>query len=549
VTALDTLQGGREAYDRRAWATAFAQLSAADALEPLSIEDLERLAMAAELMGRYEDSADVLARIHQEALRVGDQRAAARAAFWLGFALIGHGEIARGGGWVARAAGLIEDAQLDCVERGFVMLPGALQAAAEGRHADALERFEGAFKVAERFGDPDLAALSRLGRGRSLIDLGEVDRGVALLDEAMVAVTADEVSPIVVGIVYCATIEACQGIFDLRRAQEWTGALTRWCESQPELTPFRGQCLLYRAELMQFHGQWQDAIAQTQIAYDELSRPPAEPAVAEAIYQQGELHRLRGEVAEAEKAYRKAGQEGRPPEPGRALLRLAQGDPGASVAAIKRAVDETTDGRIRPRLLEAYVEIALAAGDHEAGRAAAAELTGIADASRAPLLRAMATRADGAVAFGIGDANRAIGTLRRAWALWRDLDAPYEAARVRVLIGQACRALGDEDTAELEFDAARQVFRELGAVPDLARVDALAKVRPGSAGPGGLTTREVEVLRLVAAGLTNRAIAGELVISEKTVARHLSNIFTKLDVSSRSAATAYAYEHGIRPTT
>ncbi len=550
MTVLDALAAGREAYEARAWGQAYAQLSAADALEPLGFDDLALVAQAAELIGRHEDTDVFAERAHHEGLRVGNLPGAARAAFWLGFGLMGRGEYARGGGWLARAARLIDEGQLDCVEAGYVLLPRALQGLDDGHAAESLATFEEAARIAKRFGDRDLATLGRLGQGQAHIELGEIDQGVALLDEAMVAVTADEVSPTVVGIVYCATIEVCHRIFDLRRAQEWTAALTRWLDSQPELQPFRGRCLLYQAELMQFHGAWQDAAVQTQIAYERLSQPPPEPAVAEAIYQQGDLHRLRGEFDAADKAYRKANQQGRQPEPGRARLRLAQGEPGAALAMIRRAIDETQDRLGRAHLLEAGVEIALAAGDGSAGHAASAELSEMAGSSRAPLLRAMSTRAEGAVALADGDAAAAVATLRRAWSQWRDLEAPYEAARVRVLLGQACRALGDEDTASMEFETARQVFLELGAAPDVERVDAMSQPRVASAGGrGGLTAREVEVLQLVAAGMTNRAIAERLVISEKTVARHVSNIFTKLDLSSRSAATAYAYEHGLRPTT
>jgi DNA-binding NarL/FixJ family response regulator len=549
VTVLDALGAGREAYRIRAWGQAYTQLSAADALEPLGLGDLMLLAQAAELIGRYDETDVVAERAHREGLRVGDLPGAARAAFWLGFGLIARGEYARGGGWVARAARVIEEGHLDCVEAGYILLPGAVRGLDDGHAAESLAAFEQATRIAERFGDRDLATLGQLGQGNAYIDLGEVDRGVALLDEAMVAVTADEVSPVVVGIVYCATIEACHRIFDLRRAQEWTAALTRWCESQPELQPFRGRCLLYQAELMQFHGAWDDATVQTQIAYERLSQPPPEPAVAEAIYQQGDLHRLRGEFEAADKAYRKANQQGRQPEPGQSLLRLAHGDSTAALSAIRRAIDETHDPFGRARLLEACVEIALAADDPEAAHAASAALSEMADSARAPLLKAMSTSAEGAVSLMDGDASAAIATLRRAWSQWRDLDAPYEAARVRVLLGQAFRVLGDEDTASMEFETARQVFLELGAAPELVRVDAMAPARPTAGGPGGLTVREVEVLLLVAEGLTNRVIAERLVISEKTVARHVSNIFTKLDVSSRSAATAYAYEHGLRPIT
>lgn len=543
MTTTDALDRGREAFGRQAWGDAYAQLSTADRDRPLELEDLERLAVAVYLLGRDGDTADVLARAHHESLRRGDPARAARHAFWLGFGLLERGDMAQGGGWLGRAGRVLEG-QPACVEHGYLLLPVALQSLGESDFRSASATFDKIAEIAERFLDPDLVTLARLGRGQALIGMAETERGVALLDEAMVAVTAGEVSPIVVGIVYCSVIEACQGIFDLRRAQEWTAALSRWCESQPDLVPYRGQCLLYRAELMQLHGAWQDAADEARRAHEQLARPPAEPAVGAAIYQQAELHRLRGEFAKAEEAYRQASQHGRRPEPGLAQLRLAQGQIDAAAAAIRRALDEAHDRATRPRLLDASVEIALAAGDIAAATAASAELSEIADTSAAPLLRAMAARAEGAVHLAQGDARGALGALRRAWATWQDLDAPYEAARVRVLIGLACRELADNDTAEMELDAARQVFRQLGARPDLARADALAG-KAATRAAGGLTAREVEVLRLVAAGKTNRAIATSLFISEKTVARHVSNIFTKLGLSSRSAATAYAYQHDL----
>ena len=347
----------------------------------------------------------------------------------------------------------------------------------------------------------------------------------------------------VAGIAYCAVIDSCQRVFDLRRAQEWTTALDRWCESQPQLVHFRGQCLLNRAELKRIHGAWQDAAAEAGRASERLAEPEPDPILGEAIYQTGELHRLRGDFPEAEAAYRRASRLGRRPEPGIALLRLAQGRTKVAAAVIRRAADETTDYFARPRLLGPLVEIMLATGSADAARLAADEMTRIADEVGAPLLIAMAARADGAVLLAEGDAHAALAALRSSWKAWHDLDAPYEAARARVLIGLACRALGDTDSGAMELDAAREVFAELGALPDLDRLTALDA---GVATPvGGLTAREIEVLRLVSAGKTNRAIAADLVISDKTVARHLSNIFDKLDVSSRAAATAYAYEHDL----
>jgi DNA-binding NarL/FixJ family response regulator len=295
---------------------------------------------------------------------------------------------------------------------------------------------------------------------------------------------------------------------------------------------------------MQFHGDWQDAAVEALRASERLAEPEADPSLGEAIYQTAELHRLRGEVVEAEDAYRRAGQLGRRPEPGMALLRLAQGKTDIAAAAIRRAIDEASNIFDRPRLLEPMVDIMLAAGSTTEARAAADELSQITSDIGAPLLAAMAARADGAVLLAEGKAQAALAALRQAWTAWHSLDAPYEAARVRVLIGRACRELGDTDTAAMEVEAARDVFRRLGAAPDLARLNALVN-GPTAIATDGLTAREVEVLRLVAAGKTNRAVATDLVISEKTVARHMSNIFDKLGVSSRAAATAYAYEHDL----
>jgi DNA-binding CsgD family transcriptional regulator len=533
---------GREAAKRLAWADAYAALSLADQSSSLAAEDLELLATAAYLLGHVEDCLGALQRAQQLHAEAGDPRRAARCALWLAFHLGSAGELAQAGGWLARANRLLEHEPPDSAERGHLLLPVAIQHIVAGDHAAAREVAGRAAGIGRRTGDADLVALALQVQGRALVRLGRVGEAMAAFDEAMVAVVAGELAPVVVGTVYCSMLEGCQEVLEWRRAREWTEALTAWCGKQPDMVTFSGRCLVHRAEVLHLHGAWPQAVEEARRAGERLADAADSWATGGALYRQGEVSRVLGDFPAAEDAYQQASRWGLEPQPGLALLRLAQGRTDAAQAASRRLVAETSDRLGRAKLLPAQVEIMLAVGDVQGARDAADELTEIAERYDTLALRAVAGHARGAVLLAEGDARAAVVALRGAWQAWRELEAPYEAARVRVLVGLGCRALGDEEAAAMELDAARIVFAQLGAAPDLARLEALAH-RAAAWKAHGLTERELQVLRLVATGATNHAIASQLFVAEKTVDRHVSNIFTKLGVASRAAATAYAYQH------
>lgn len=543
------LESGRQAFAKRQWKEAYRRLHAADAQSPLGPADLECLAQAAYLSGLDSDATALFRRLHHVLIDRGQTEQAARWGFWLGLHALLGGDAAQSTGWLARIQRLVGD-DSQRAEQGYVCLLSGLGRMGQGDGAGACARFERATALADRLEDHDLFVLGLLGRGQALIQLEHVAEGVAQLDEAMIAVATGEVSPMTAGIVYCAVIVTCQRIFDWRRCREWTQALNDWCATQPQLVPYRGECLVHRSEILQLQGQWSDAMSEAQRAIESCAGR-AERLTARACYQCAELHRLRGEFERAEEMYREAGRCGTEPQPGLSLLRLAQGEIDAAKAAIRRVVSEAGSNRhgpggaaARPQVLRACVEIMIAAGEIEVARKAAAELESLAAGIDAPFLGALATESAGAVLLAEGNAQAALAAFREAWTAWQQIDCPYESARVRVRIGRACQKLGDEETARSHCDAAAQVFERLGAAPDLADLVEPAQTH-GADFEGRLSRREIQVLRLVATGQSNREIAGRLFISEHTVARHLSNIFDKLGVSSRTAAAAVAFEHGL----
>jgi ATP/maltotriose-dependent transcriptional regulator MalT len=427
------------------------------------------------------------------------------------------------------------------VERGYLFIHEFFQHLGRGDFARAGETAVRIVNTGRRFTDHDLIALGLLTQGRMMIYSGRVPEGLALLDEAMVEISTAEVSPIIAGMVYCTMIEGCQELSDFSRAASWTTALTTWCDAQPGLVPFTGQCSLHRGQIMRLHGAYDEALAEYALAQRRYQAEGTPAPAGRALTEQGDVHRIRGRLDEAEAAYQKAAELGHEPQPGLALVWLARGRTAAAISAINRLLAEAQGPVHRSWMLPAAVEILVSAGLVDQARQHSEELAGIASSFGNPALRAMAKYAAATVHLASGEREAALSNARESSRIWSDVGSPYESARARVLVARALRELGDEDSAATEFAVARRTFAEVGAAPAAHEVDQLL----GRTRPGGLTEREVEVLRLVAAGRSNHEIADILVLSQKTVERHLSNIFTKLSVPSRTAAAAYAHEHGL----
>ena len=530
---IDVLLQARDAYERRDWVHAFDRLRNAGDLAP---DDTMALATSAYLLGNVDDAVRALQAGYQDRIRNGDSLGAVRFASWLGLLLNVRGETAVGGGWVARAERLLETETEDVVERGYVLAHEFFQQLGRGDLARAAGTAARVLETGRRFTEHDLIAQGLMMQGRMMIYSGRVPEGLALLDEAMVGLSAGEVSPVIAGMAYCSLIEACQELSDFSRAASWTTALTRWCETQPGLVPYTGQCSLHRGQIMRLRGAYDEALAEFAQAQRRYQKEGTAAPAGMALTEQGDVLRIRGRLDEAEAAYRHAAELGHEPQPGLALTWLARGRAAAAISAVRRLLAEALQRGERV-LWQGLVS----AGLLDEARQNSDELTDIASAFGNSALRAMARYAAATVHLASGETEEALSTARESGRLWSDLGSPYEAARARVVIARALREMGDEDSATAELTVARSTFARLSAAPGVQEIDKLlARARPA-----GLTEREVEVLRLVAEGRSNPDIARALVLSQKTVERHLSNIFVKLDVPSRTAAAAYAHEHGL----
>lgn len=530
-----SLEAGRAAYDARSWPDARAAYAAADGH---TASDLEQWGLAAFLTGHLVEAAEARQRAHHAYRAEGDLDGASRTAFWLGLTALFRGDLAQSRGWW----GLMRSVQGDRFERtvwgGYELLTAAMDHLLEGRATEALRLSTRVRDIALAHGDPDLQVFAGNAHGQALLATGDLAGGLAELDATMLLATATPVTPQTVGIVYCGIVASCRACLDVERSAEWTRVLDEWCAAQPGLVPFQGACVVHRSEVHQLRGDWGRAIEEV----DRLITHPGPNAntIGEAHYLRAELHRLRGEYDAAEAAYREALAHGKDPQPGLALMRLAQGRGDSAMLALRRALEEPRPRHLLTGLWRALVEVALAAGDLACAADASAHLDEVAGSSDAAFLRAAAAMARGQLALRSGTAHEALAALRSALDGFRAAGSPYDVARCRVAIAQACEAFGDRETARFEREAARATFRSLRAGPDLDALDGATSTERH-----GLTAREVEILQLVASGATNRGIADELVLSEKTVARHVANIFTKLGLSNRASATAWAHRHGL----
>lgn len=470
--AGDSLETGREAARRHAWRDAYRLLREADEAGGLGAADIENLAEAAWWTGHLDEALALRARAYAAFAQAGERERAALVASTLAIDHIVKGAMSVAGGWIGRAESIL-GSEAESAAHGHVALARGLNALERGELAAAKDDLARARELAARYGDRSLEALAHVFQGMVLVMSGGVDAGLALLDEATSAALSGELEPLATGVVYCVTIDSCQALGDCGRAAEWTEAANRWCD-RLDITGFPGACRIHRAEVMRLRGEWPRAEQQALEACEEL-RDYNAFITAAGYYEIGEIRRRRGDFAAAEEAYAMARDYGREPEPGLALLRLAQGKVEAAARAIVRELErEDLDPLSRARRLPAQVEVALAAGELKRARDAADELERIADAykvdnRRTPAHEGAVRLARGQIQLAERDWKGAAASLRAARDTWAKVGAPYETSHARLLLGLAYRSDGDEEAARDELTAARRGFEQLGAVLDLQR--------------------------------------------------------------------------------
>ena len=535
----EQLELGRSAAQRGDWGMAYEVLSNLRREKGLDVEDLYRLGDAAWWLGLIRETLSICEECHERFLAEGNVGRAGGIAIELAFSWFLRGQPTIGSGWLSRGRALLDGQPLR-LEHGLLLWIEAGERRAAGDVDGATRAAHELKRMATDLDEPVLGCLGLMLEGTLAIRAGDVERGFGLVDEAMLPVLAGRVEPAMAGNLYCQLISVCTDLADMARARRWTDATQRWCDTFSSAVMFTGICRVHRTQLLRLQGSWESALGEAAAAARELAELNVE-AAAEAHYEIGQTHRMRGNLADAQAEYEIAAALGRVPEPGFSLLLLAAGRLDDAGSSIRRSLAEQDDPFRRARLLAAQAEIACARSDHETAEVATAELERIAERYASPGFRAWAATSRAAVLLRSADPGNAVTPLRAALAAYREMGASYDAAAARAMLGEALRATGDVASAEAETAAAQASFLAMGAAPPADWVVALSDPAAESP-PGGLTTRETEVVRAVAEGLSNRDVAARLVISEKTVARHLANVFAKLGVSSRTAAAAWVHQ-------
>jgi DNA-binding CsgD family transcriptional regulator len=531
----DQLERARAAYAACQWDEAYDGFASVVAGDAVSTEDLAAQADAAWWLGRTDESLDLYEAVYRRSADRGEP-SAARLAVETGFLWLVRGEETVASGWFARADRLLRD-RPEGVEHGYLQHLAVLELLETGRFEDAASLARRICELGRRHDDATLCALAQVLEGVAAVRGGDLDSGLAAIDEAMLAVRSGAVDRSWAGNLYCQLMSLFLELADLQRARAWTEATERWCRQHSHAAMFTGICRVHRAQLLHLEGALQDAERSAAQACRDLADMNVD-AVAAAHYELGELRRRRGDLAGAERSYVRAHELGRDPQPGMALVRLAQGRPTAARRAVEAALTATDQPLRRVPLLTAQTTIADHLGDAEQAGRAADELFTIAERFASPGLVAAARQAAGTARLLAGEADRALPLLREAQGRWRDLDVRGEAATVQLAVARALDAVGDADSAERERSLATEVLTGLGIVTSTGQSG-------GRRDTAGLTPREREVLALVATGDTNAGIASRLVLSERTVERHLSNVFRKLGVSSRTEAARFAFVNGL----
>lgn len=537
----DLLKRGRQAHRLRDWKNAYSSLSSANETGPVPAADLELLSTAAFMVGKVREMLSAQEAAYSGYIEEGQKLPAARLAFWVASNLASRGKLSEASGWVERGSRILEPMSEPCVERGYMLLPTALRHVLSGELEQVVAVASEAADIGRQFNDADLVSLASQTQARAMLHLGQSLEAFNLLDEVMLTVVAGGCSPVVTGLVYCSVLEGCYESHEVRRASVWTESLSEWCGSQPDLVAFTDQCLAHRSEILRLQGAWSDALAEAARSLENQARGFA---AAQAHYQEAEIHRMRGDLEQAESAYQEVALKGGDPQPGLALLRLSMGNEDAAVASVRRALAEARGLLAKVSILPGYVEVMVATGYVDDAATASSELSSVAAQTQVDLHQAWAANCLGWVSLSRSSHGEAAASLREAMRLWEDLGMPYELACARRDLAVALNAMGDVEAGELQLRAARSELDALGAASDVRVMDETAASK-GVRKPFGLTDREREVLSLLASGATNRAIAESLVLSERTIDRHVSNIFSKLGVNTRSAATAYAVRNDI----